>query len=164
MIENDLISSDSGDGSIIAPFGGERRKFRLGIGQLRELQSVINGWRIKLGAQPIGPNTFFHLLRTGDAWHDEIRAVIKLGLQGAGMPEPEIIRLIDRYIDRADRLYLTDYGVILAAAIFGKAFEGAPDDPAGKKPAGEPATSPSASPSFTDSDAPSATTRDRSIN
>lgn len=157
-----IDSGISGDGSVVLAFGGEMRKFRLGIGQLRELQSTVNAWRIKLGAQPIGPAAFFNNLTKCDAWPDEIRAVIKLGLQGAGVPQTEIIMLIDRYVDQVSGfqfLELTE----LAAAIFGSAFKGAPDDPAGKKPEATTTSRP-ASPEFTASEPSSDSVLERSIN
>jgi hypothetical protein len=148
----------SADGSITLVWGGDERRFRLAIGQLRELQEVINKNR---GAHPIGPWSLWKLVGAGDAWPDELREVIRLGLIGGGERLELVPGLIKRYVD--ERPLLESRPV--AQAILGTALLGVPDDPVGKKPQPETSTTEttlSDSPLSTDQAQPSDSLRARS--
>ena len=123
----------SADGSVMLIWAGEERKFRLAIGQLRELQESINKNR---GAHPIGPWSLFQQVGRGDAWPDELREIIRLGLLGGGMKSELVPGLIKRYVDERPLLE----SVPIAQAILGSALVGVPDDPVGKKLEGTPPT------------------------
>lgn len=121
----------SADGAITLDWAGEARKFRLAIGQLRELQEAVNRPRAAIGAPLIGPRTLLALLSGGDAWPDEIREVVRLGLIGGGMPIDRVPGLVKRYID--ERPLLESASV--AQVILLVALVGAQGDPVGKKKA-----------------------------
>jgi hypothetical protein len=153
----------NGDGSVVLAWGGEDRRFRLAIGQLRELQELINRPRVAIGGQPIGPKTFFHLLESGDAWPHEVREVLRLGLIGAGVAIDQVPGLLRRYFD--ERPF--QESALCAPAIFAAGWAGPFEDPVGKKktPEGDqPTTSRSSSPDFTAPAAPSDSIQERSIN
>lgn len=147
----------SADGSISLIWGGDERRFRLAIGQLRELQETVNKNR---GAHPIGPWTLWKLVSAGDAWPDELREVIRLGLIGGGTRLELVPGLVKRYVD--ERPLLESRPV--AQAILGTALLGVPDDPVGKKPQPETSTETtlSDSPLSTDQAQPSDSLRARS--
>lgn len=104
---------------------GEYR-FRLPIGQLRELQD-------KTGA---GPFAIYKRLADGTWFVDDIRESIRLGLIGGGMQAEKALLLVKRYVD--DRPLgvnvLTAQSILLAAVI------GVPEDQVGKARPEETAT------------------------
>jgi Phage tail tube protein, GTA-gp10 len=116
----------SADGSVTLTWAGEERRFRLAIGQLRELQENINRNR----ATPIGPMSLYLLISKGDAWPDDLREVIRLGLIGGGTRLELVPGLLKRYAEDRPLLEL----VPVAQAVLGVALMGEPDDPVGKKP------------------------------
>lgn len=126
----------SADGSVTLPWAGENRRFRLAIGQLRELQEGVNKWRVAIGAPPIGPRTLLRLLVEGDGWIDEIREVIRLGLIGGGMKIDLVPGLVKRYVDERPLMESAQ----VAQAILLTALVGDVDDPVGKHPAETAAT------------------------
>lgn len=114
----------SRDGSIELDWGSDRHRFRLGIGELRELQEAINQPRAKIGAPLIGPGTLWRALQTYDAWKDEVRAVIRLGLIGGGMKPVDALGLVRLYVDDRPLAESSVHAVaILGAALFGPADE-----------------------------------------
>lgn len=115
------------DASITITWAGEERRFRLAIGQLRELQEIVNSRR---GAHPIGPWSLYQLISNRDAWPDDLRDVIRLGLMGGGTKAELIPGLVKRYVDERPLFE----SVPVALAVLGVALVGVPDDPAGKKP------------------------------
>jgi hypothetical protein len=121
----------SADGSVTLAWAGEERKFRLAIGQLRELQENVNRWRVNIGAAPIGPSSLLRLLMGGDAWPDEVREIVRLGLIGGGEVGIALVPgLIKRYVDDRPLVESTQ----VAQAVLLSAMVGVPDDPVGKKP------------------------------
>lgn len=149
----------SWDASIKIEFGGEERRFRLAIGQLRELQETVNKDR----AQPIGPWSLFQLMLKGDAWPDDLRAVIRLGLIGGGETRSELIPgLLKRYVDERPMLEIA----AIAQAILGSALVEVRDDPVGKKLEPEAVTNPTLSGSRTSTETaqPLDSPRDKSTN
>lgn len=99
-------------------------RFRLPIGQLRELQE-------KCGA---GPRVVFERLRNGMWMVDDIRETIRLGLIGGGDVTPIAARaLVERYVDERP----LSENVMAATSILLAAIVGVPDDQVGKRRAGK---------------------------
>lgn len=119
----------SADGSIELIWAGETRKFRIAIGEFRGLQEAVNDRRIKIGAEPIGPSALLHLLRTNNAWPDDVRDTLKAGLVGGGLEFQKTQRLLLRHFDNKPLLehMKTAFLVLLAALV------GVPDDEPSKK-------------------------------
>lgn len=114
----------SRDGSIELDWGDDRHRFRLGIGELRELQEAINQPRAKIGAPLVGPGTLWRSLQTYDAWKDDVRAIIRLGLIGGGMKPLDALGLVRRYVDECPLAESSVHAIaILGAALFGPADE-----------------------------------------
>lgn len=145
----------SADGSVTLNWAGEERKFRLAIGQLRELQESVNRWRTTIGAPLIGPNSLMRLLAAGDAWPSDVREIIRLGLIGGKDTKINLIPgLMTRYVDERPLMESTQ----VAQAVLLVALVGVPEDPVGKKPQAETeaeTTTASSSPPSTEPDAPS---------
>lgn len=160
-MDDATLNRISSDGSADLTWAGEERRFRLRLKQLRELQEKINRPRVAIGATPIGPKTLFSIIAAGDAWPDEIREVLRLGLIGGGMtPIDQVPGLLARYFDDRPLHESADVAMVVLLA----AMTGPKDDPVGKKPeAGTSGTS-SPSPSFTVPGAPSDSRLDRSMN
>lgn len=121
----------SRDGSISFVWGDGRHRFRLALGQLRELQE-------KCGASPFE----VHRRVAGvAAMVDDAREVLRLGLIGSGdVTPPAALVLVERYVDA--RPLAESLGP--AAAVLGAALYGVPDEPP-EKPDGaaeEPRSSP----------------------
>jgi hypothetical protein len=112
--------------------GGKEHSFRLGIGELRELQDLCNAGPATIlarlmSAQPQAnglrrpdPDTYglgandpdyaadfntYSLLRSiGGDWRiDDIRETIRLGLIGAGMSSTDAFIAVSRYVDQVDK-------------------------------------------------------------
>lgn len=133
----------SADGSVSLFFGDDEKRFRIGIGEFRELQEKVNGRRIEMGLSAIGPTTLANLLRANDAWPDDVRDVLRIGLVGGGMKAPEAHRLLVRYFDGKPPIgfYLPAFTVLMAA------FVGvAGDEVESKKKTSAETTVPSSSP------------------
>ncbi len=111
----------SGDGSIILPFADGEYRFRLGIGELRELQE-------KTG---VGPMALFQRLGH-NLWHiDDVREPIRLGLIGGGMNPTQALAKVGRYVAPGDLMN----NVVTALHIVRAALMGDPEDQVGKKQA-----------------------------
>lgn len=137
----------SGDGSICLMWAGEMRDFRIAIGEFRGLQESVNARRMLIAAPPIGPSTLLHLLRTNDAWPDDVRDVLKAGLVGGGSTSTEAARLLIREFDGKPILeHMKTAFLILLASLVGVPE----DDPELKKKMTTAKTSQSDSPSSTD--------------
>lgn len=141
----------SADGSVEITWADEPRKFRIAIGEFRSLQESVNGRRVAIGADPVGPSTLLTAFRTNNAWPDDVRDVLKAGLIGAGIAYDKAQRLLVRHFDNKPLLAHTKtaFLVLLAALV------GVPEDePAKKKTQDSEApvseTSPSDSPSSTE--------------
>lgn len=112
------------------PFGGAKRKFRLAIGELRELQDVCKAGPATILARlasyqpqaeflrrpdpqsfPLGGadpeflaafNLFSMVRQIGGDWRvDDVRETLRLGLIGGGMPASEAYFYITKYVDEA---------------------------------------------------------------
>lgn len=152
-------------------FGGAKRKFRLGIGELRELQDATGIGPASLVARFIAlppaadhnkrprPDAFEHgaddpdyvaawnvysMIRAfGGDWRvDDLRETIRLGLRGAGATPTDADVLMMKHFDRTDQTGLHEH-VGLAARIVIHAIAPDKDDPVGKA---EAETAPTVSP------------------
>ncbi|QWY83571.1 tail tube protein [Rhizobium phage RHph_X2_26] len=105
------------DARIEQPFGDGDYSFRLGWGQLIELQE-------KCGA---GPYVVLNRLRAHTWQVEDIAEVIRIGLIGGGMAPVEALKLVKRYVK--ERPPLENYE--LAFTVLGAGLMGAPDEPVG---------------------------------
>jgi hypothetical protein len=121
-------------------WGDGENTFRIGIGEFRELQERLTARRAAFGLPAIGPQTFANSIRARDAWPDDVRDVLRIGLVGAGMKPGEAHLKLAAYFDRRPpaESYLAAYQV------FAGAFVGVPDDELKKKTTPDP-TNPSTS-------------------
>ena len=135
------------DGSISLPFGDEEYTFRIAFGQWRELQENINKPRLEAGLPYVGPAALIQLLFSMNAWPNEIREVIRLGLIGGGMKADRALVLVKQHVENQPHFANT----LLAGKIVKTAMFGPDEDPAGKEPApaAETATDASSSPPST---------------
>lgn len=120
----------SADGSISFVWGdGEEHRFRLAIGQFRELQEKVNGRRVALGAPLVGPQALLRLLQERDAWPDDVRDILRLGLLGGDMKPADVHRLLANHFDGAPVLpHMKPAFLVLMAG-----FVGVPDEPVESK-------------------------------
>ncbi|WP_341989757.1 GTA-gp10 family protein [Azorhizobium sp. AG788] len=120
-------------GDITLTWGDGEHLFRLGIGQLRELQEKASAVRVRMGAEPIGPAFLAAEIGSGRWLVDDLRETLRLGLIGGGLKPLEALTLVQRYVD--DRPL--NENVIPAYAVLSAALVGALDEPVGKEaPAG----------------------------
>jgi hypothetical protein len=116
----------SRDGSISLIWGDGEHRFRLAIGQLRELQEKCDA-----GPAEIAGRLADGRWRVNDVWE-----TVRLGLIGGGMPASDAHRLTTRYVD--ERPWLES--VPAAQAVLMAALVGAPEEPVGKDEAAEAET------------------------
>ena len=116
-------------------FGDGPRNFRLGIGEIDELEE-ITGYGLK---------RLFMRIRDGDHRASELRNTLRLGLIGGGMKPAAAWTLVDRY---AKEGYLVDCEEP-ATLILGAALTGSVDDAMEGEPEGELTGERTASPSPT---------------
>lgn len=110
----------SADGSIELTWADAPRRFRIAIGEFRGLQETVNTRRVAIDAQPIGPSALLNLLRTNNAWPDDVRDVLKAGLIGGGEDYQAAQRLLMRNFDNRPLLEHTKTAfLILMAALVG---------------------------------------------
>jgi Phage tail tube protein, GTA-gp10 len=108
----------SADGSVTFAWGDGEYRFRLGIGELQELQDKCNA----------GPFEIYQRLATG-AWRvNDVREPIRLGLIGGGMDAMRALGKVGKYIAPAQFLP----NVVAARRIMLAALFGDPDDILGK--------------------------------
>src|SRR5690606_951747 len=140
--------------------GGREQPFRLGIGELRELQDLLDAGPATVLArlmsiQPQAKNlrrpvaddypgrqndpdfiadvhTYAMTRGIGGEWRiDDIRETIRLGLIGGGMTPTDAFVTVSRYVDQPEKYAPTD-NIGIAAAILLHALTGPQDDPVGK--------------------------------
>lgn len=119
----------SADGSLTVFWGDGDNTFRIAIGEFRELQERVNSRRAASGLPGIGPGDFVNTLRHNNAWPDDARDVLRVGLIGAGMKPATAHQKLVQYFDR--RPPAESYQT--AFAVFATAFLGAPGDQIVKK-------------------------------
>jgi hypothetical protein len=146
----------SADGSIELMWGDDTYTFRLGIGELKKLQAFINRPRAEIGAPLVGPQSLLAMIEARDAWPQEVREILRLGLIGGGMKDgPDLRLVLNRHFDEEAPFasYKPAFYVLAAALV------GVKDDPVGKPNAEEAATEVgttlSPSPNSTESGLPS---------
>jgi hypothetical protein len=124
----------SRDGSITLAWGDGEHRFRLAIGQLRELQEKCDA----------GPAEIAGRLADGRWRVNDVRETVRLGLIGGGMTPGDAHHRTVRYVD--ERPWLESLPA--AQAVIMAALVGAPEEPVGKDQAAEAQTeAPEASPS-----------------
>ena len=109
-------------GKISLQFGNDTHVFKLGYGQLKELQDAVDA----------GP---YYILESlfKNTWRVEfVRETIRCGLIGGGMSAPDAIRMVRTYVEDVES-YPLQTNVIIAAAILNAALLGAPEEDDGKK-------------------------------
>ncbi len=116
----------SRDGSITLTWGDGEHRFRLAIGQLRELQEKCNA----------GPAEIAGRLADGRWRINDVRETVRLGLIGGGMALGDAHKLTVRYVE--ERPWLES--VPAAQAVLMAALVGAPEEPVGKDQAAEAET------------------------
>jgi hypothetical protein len=137
----------SADGSVTITWADGEHRFRLAIGQARELAELVNKPRLEMGWPVIGPMTLWGLTLKSDAWPHDVREILRLGLIGGGAKPFEALALVKRYVEERPWLEC----MLVAEAVMRAALAGVPDDPVGKPPAEKTAPTASSSPQSTDS-------------
>jgi len=124
------------DGAIDLVWGGGLRNFRFAIGEFRALQDAVNRRRIAIGAPIVGPMDLLKSLRANNAWPDDIRDVLRLGLIGGGMKPPEAHGEMVHYFDNSPPLeHMKPAMMVLLAGL-----AGAPGEDVAKKKGGAETT------------------------
>lgn len=113
----------SANASITFDWGDDTYKFRLGLGEVRELQDRTKA----------GPYRLFTRIGARDWLVDDLREIIRLGLIGGGMKPPDALKLVRTYVDARPALE----SVEPSQRILGAYLAGVPDDPVGKPKAEE---------------------------
>jgi hypothetical protein len=125
----------SADASVTLTWADGEHKFRLAIGQLRELQEKTDA----------GPVEVLDRLATRRWRLDDVRETLRLGLIGGGMAPVKALGLVKRYVDERPLME----SLPAAQAVLLAAIVGVPEDEVGKGEAEETTTSGSASRPFT---------------
>lgn len=128
-------------GEVVVFFGDDDHTFRLGLGELAEIEERFDCSILVLATK----------LSTGTAKSTEIFEIIRVGLVGGGMNPVSASRLVQRYGDARplEESRLVALSVAMAALL--RVYTQEAVDP----PAGEPSESPNASTSEASSDTPS---------
>lgn len=122
-------------GTVLLDWGDGEQVFRLGFGELEELQEKTD----------CGPVTLLDRLRTG-AWRvRDIRETLRLALIGGGKKPVEAVNLVRRYVDAYENSLLDNAPV--AAAVLLAALAGTKEQ---AESAGEPTAEKAASETKTD--------------
>lgn len=109
-------------GKIEIPFGNDTHVFKLGYGQLKELQDAVNAGPLYI------LESFFN-----KTWQLEyVRETIRCGLIGGGMSATDAIRMVKTYVEDVES-YPVITNVEPAIAILSAALFGAPEEDDGKK-------------------------------
>ena len=104
----------SADAKITQAWADGEYDFRLGLGEIRELEDKCNA----------GICEILQNLQIGKWRFDNLRETIRLGLIGAGMPPVDALKLIKRYFDDKPLLQ----SIPLACKIIEAVLLGVPDD------------------------------------
>jgi hypothetical protein len=108
----------SRDGSVAIAWADGEYRFRLALGQMRELQEKCDA----------GPAFILGRLQSGRWLVDDARETLRLGLIGGGLKPAESLKLVQRYVDERPLLE----SVQPAMAVLLAALVGAGDEPLGK--------------------------------
>lgn len=120
----------SADASIVLAWGDGEHRFRLPIGQLRELQDKCSA----------GPAEILGRIRMGSWRIDDLRETLRLGLIGGGMKPVDALLLVQRYVDARPYAESAQPAYeVLAAALFGpEEAPGKGEAPASEETDGSP--------------------------
>ena len=113
----------SRDASLEILFGDGEHRFRLAIGELRELEEKRDA----------GSPLILRRLMSNEYRVDDVYEVIRLGLIGGGMAATDALKLVKRYV--SDRPAWHENSM-LASAVLGAALMGVEDEEPGKPQAG----------------------------
>lgn len=117
--------------------GEGRYEFRLGIGELEQLEEQRLRTLARFGL-PTGEASLERvLLRLGDGQLilDEVRQVLRLGLVGAGMAKEEALSLVERHVAPPDlKAQASKAFLVLSAALYGVADDDEDEAGGGKTP------------------------------
>ncbi|MBX3543579.1 gene transfer agent family protein [Chelatococcus sp.] len=139
------MAGENRNGAVELDFGDGARRFRLGMGELEELQE-------KTG---VGPFRLVTRLLDGEWTVVEVRETLRLGLIGGGLEPLNALKLIRRYVvDRPDWVA----NAAIARLVVMAAIAGAPEEEPGKGGAPEAA---SEEPNFRTVASPSAPTTEQ---
>lgn len=115
----------SADASLEFDWADGTYKFRLGLGEIRELQEKTK----------VGPRRLWMRIRSGEWFVDDLREAIRLGLIGGGMEPVNATKLVRRYVDARPLAESVEPSMKILTAM----LVGVPDDPVGKTQAAEDA-------------------------
>lgn len=113
------MASGYRDGSVTLPFADGEYRFRLGWGQLAELQEKCNA----------GPYIILNRLVTLEARTYDISETIRLGLIGGGQDPFAALTLVRRYVEERP----ISETIVIAQQIMASAVVGAPEEEVEKK-------------------------------
>lgn len=137
------MAGENRNGVVEFDFGDATHRFRLGMGELEELQEKTGN----------GPFVTLQALMMGTWRVADVREPIRLGLIGAGMEPETALNLVRRYVDdRPNWLRNASAAQVIVSA----ALSGAPEEEPGKGAAPEAETEESAN--FHEGASPSAHT------
>lgn len=108
----------SRDAKITQPFADDDYEFRLGWGELAELQEKVNA----------GPYVVLQRVENGTWRIEDVSNIIRLGLIGGGMKPTDALAKVRTYVEKRPPLE----NLMLAHAIIMAGLLGAPDEPAGE--------------------------------
>lgn len=122
----------SADGRLDLVWGSGQHSFAYGIGQWRALQENVNRRRLAIGAPLVGPMDLLSTLKANNAWPDDLRDIIRIGLIGGGMsPRDAHIEMTQSFDGSPPLEHMKPALLILMAGLAGP--PGAVDDGAKKK-------------------------------
>ena len=124
----------SGDGKLELVWGSGEQIFAYGIGQWRALQENVNRRRLAIGAPLVGPMDLLNAVKANNAWPDDLRDIIRIGLIGGGMSPRDAHLEMTQHFDGAPPLeHMKPALLVLMAGLAGP--PGAPEGDAKKKTA-----------------------------
>lgn len=113
----------SRNGTIIRTFAGEDQFFRLAWRELIDLQE----------SRDAGPAMILARLVVGQWSVQDVREVIRLGLQGGGVEPAKALKLVRNHVEsHPEELGGPDGLINLAVRILSAAIDGVPDEPLGE--------------------------------
>jgi len=111
----------SRDASILLTWGDGDFKFRLGWGELEELQEKTDA----------GPYVVLQRLHSGNWRVQDISSTIRLALVGGGMKPEDAIKKVRFYVEQRPPME----NIPVAVAVLSAGLLGAPDEPLGERKA-----------------------------
>lgn len=109
----------SRDASIDLDFGDDTHRFRLGYGELMQLQEATDAGPMWVLGRLMAPTAENRGWRVND-----IATIIRLGLIGGGMPPAAALKLVRTYVEARPPME----NLILAQIVLSTALMGAPED------------------------------------